>query len=171
MSIKNLVLCSIAVLILLATNGCYTVFRHKTFDGKPPENMSVRTMDSFSGDIAFKSCQYGRWTYYLTNPWWHESLWTSNDTDDESVESDENEEMISGGQAIDIPPLAPQAIAHPIPISGTPNPSSVSSNEKTSDVRYKDSNSDKTETTTLNTATKGKKEGHKPGRRGGSGGR
>jgi len=86
---KSLVLGSVLILFLVSLNGCYTVFRRGSLDGKPPAAISERELGTSSADVAFDSYENGRWRYYLSCPWWYQSVWfESSQYDDNDYDSD-----------------------------------------------------------------------------------
>lgn len=87
MTAKLLVICSVTILILMNLTGCYTVFRTADVAG---EYKDTSNSSEYSGDIVFSSYENDRWSWYLTRPWWEESLflkWTSHNEGDDQPPS------------------------------------------------------------------------------------
>lgn len=89
MTSKSLVLGSVLFLFLVSLNGCYTVFRRGSLDGKPPAAISERELGTSSADVAYDNYHNGRWRYYLSCPWWYQSIWfESSQYNDDDYNSD-----------------------------------------------------------------------------------
>ncbi len=89
MQLRAFVLRSIAALILLSVSGCYTVFRTQTLDGRIPAGVSERELDESSSDMAFDTYEHERWRFYLSCPWWYQSIWCESDYYDDGYQGDE----------------------------------------------------------------------------------
>lgn len=115
MTVKNLILCSVSMAIILTTGGCYTVFRTTSLDVEPPAEESSEIHYQFGGDIAFDNYTHDRWVYYLFCPWWEESIflqWVDDEADnDEPTEYTGETEVIYG---------PPPTVEHIIIVPTTP---------------------------------------------------
>jgi len=80
---RILVLCSVLLLVLTTSNGCYTVFRTTSLDGKPPAEVPAYNEGQSSADMAYDTYEHDRWRFYLACPWWYHSLWFPGD--DEAI--------------------------------------------------------------------------------------
>lgn len=162
MSVKarSLVLCSVLIFFLITLNGCYTVFRRGTLDGKPPAGITEREEGSSSVDVAFESYEQERWRYYLSCPWWYQSIWF------ESAMYGHDEAEYDSDMTPDYVPPAVAPVGDGFEIPGY-IPVRQSQPNSAPETRMKDSNS----VDTTDTATKKEEPAKKPERRGGGGGR
>jgi hypothetical protein len=123
---RSFILGSVAILILLTSSGCYTVFQKGAFDGKPEAAVSSEAGSEFSGDMAFMTCGNDRWSYYLFCPWWEESIFLSELFASEDAEVEE--EAVEGEEPVIIviepPPIEHIIVIPTIPVSVSDNSNS-----------------------------------------------
>jgi hypothetical protein len=155
------VFCSI--LILVATNGCYTVFKSQTFDGKPSVEISEQEIAESSSDYAYDTYENPRWRYYLCCPWWYQSVWYYRDDFDFGA-ADNGLTIDDPGEPASAPPATGRGVF------SLPTVGPMSSPPAGHEIRYKqedgnESNQDdgKSDSTRSSQPTK------KPTRRGGGG--
>lgn len=157
MTVRNLILCSISLVMILTTGGCYTVFRTTSLDVEPPAEESANIHYQFGGDIAFDNYTHDRWVYYLFCPWWEESvflMWV----DDEASETEGPTEYSGETEVIYGPP---PTVEHIIIVPTTPAPAPQTDQPE---IRHKPSDSGGSESTT---SVKVDTTPSKPKRRGG----
>jgi hypothetical protein len=170
-NVRNLVFCFVAITVLLATSGCYTVLQKRTLDGKPPVEIVSQASVEFSGDLAFRDCTHGRWSHYLLRPWWEESvfkrgLWPERKADSlgrvqEDVADEEEVVEVAPAPEAPRPYISSKEFIREIPSASSPN-----STPDAPDTRHKTAGSQQTES-----KESGSKETTKPTRQNGPGGK
>ncbi len=159
MTVRNLILCSVSIAMILTTGGCYTVFSTTSLEVEPSAEESADVYYEFGGDIAFDNYTHDRWVYYLFCPWWEESVFL-NWVDDDAAENDDATEYTGETEVIYGPP---PTVEHIIIVPTTPAQAPVINQPE---IRHKPNENSGSES-----ATSVKVEGtpSKPKRRGGGG--
>ena len=171
MNAKWFSLCSVALIALLTTSGCYTVFQKKTVDGKPPAVITDEVIGEYSGDMTFHSYTHERWTHYLLCPWWEESIFSrSRRSEDEDVAEPVADEELVDESTLPVTPPDPEPPAFMRAISTSSAPASAP-NSETREIRRKPTDDGKTSEPQTTEQPESNSKSDKPQRRTGPGGR
>jgi hypothetical protein len=163
-SVSRKILVPVLLILVLSTNGCYTVFHKGAFDSKPSEEIDVEATGEFSGDLAFHGCTHERWSHYIFCPWWKQSIFLrgigpEDEGGDTKTETEPDMTFVAPGA-----PALEQRFSFPSTPLGIPS-------SKTNDIRHKPSGGEETSAPKADESATAKKETRKPSRRSGPGGR